>query len=196
MTISIRILLVVLITSLNFSIPQAQSENCLRTFEDFAYKGPLTMNDIQGIIPPNQTWSRVADIPSLNSGGFFVYPSIRLIRSYKGDTQIWLSSEIYTDETDAPFIHLIFSPASGDWQYIDATVFNTDYFVTDIFQTSDNEIWGFVDNATFGRYEVDVPLLSKYNDELARFEIIPFTITGEMPDSISTLYTPEPSVPE
>lgn len=149
-----------------FSIfSQSGSDECLHSFDTFAYLGPRDRNE--EIILPLSPWDVEAELPTEFDTGLNHVNQVEIIRSKNEAQEIWVSG--YAE--DIP-ITAIYNTELLGWEVISRTVYESDLFVDRLFVTSDGSVWGSnIGNIQKGITNNQFTVLSKFNEIERRFEI-------------------------
>lgn len=169
----VAILLVYLLYRNRF-INNSYPDQCIKTFDYFAYIVPKR-DAAQDLILPLSPWEYVADLPPVPEGTVASSKSIKLIRQQNGYEEIWVARrsgkpDLYSN-IKAEF--LVFRTDTRKWETFSARVENSDVVARDLFMAKDGSIWGR--NKGIGGWEtspevIGRPILSKFNEKTRSFE--------------------------
>lgn len=158
---------------------QSQSEDCPKAFDTFAYQAPIALRDVTFDLTADG-WQSVAALPQENvDSDYAAFPYIDAIRQLGTEQELWIIGRLLNTNNDnaSPSTILIYHEMDDSWEMIDTTIEATDFYVSAIYVTSENQMWGAVawnERDQDVRNELQtVPVLSQFNENTRRFEIPP-----------------------
>jgi len=147
-----------------FPSATATSEECIQSFDTFAYRAALDTSLKSTRLLP--AWQIEAVIPfpeSERNHSSFIYPQIT--RYVTGQQEVWL---ILVNTV------AIYRPKTQDWEMVSRQIENTDFVVDALFVTQDQTVWGKPgwNPAEEHPNTEGMPVLSKFNETARRFEVV------------------------
>lgn len=145
--------------------------DCIRTFQEFAFGGPT--NVFEGYVYPGPPWDRISEMP-LTVGdepetevGF---TRLAAIRQVDGDTELWITGWRRLDYERSSRVIAVYSTQTNTWRSVTSAINDTTGYVTAVFSTPDDKVWGIV--GVSPRDSGVYPVLVQYDDLENRFEIV------------------------
>jgi sugar lactone lactonase YvrE len=175
--------LLLLISCTNQSNFERGADECLGSFETFAYHVPdwgVRLYEEKVLpLPPWEIVTRISENQNSDEKSNYWMETIRTV---KRKDEIWFGKrtlqegywrgKFYIED----YLHeiLIYRPDEGEWDRstIFADIEGTDVYVDSLYVTSDGSVWGVNRwNTRLDQHSFDqVPVLSRYNDATGRFE--------------------------
>jgi hypothetical protein len=147
--------------------------DCIPPLETFSYSAidnpdkPLPGQSL--IVLPTNPWKVEASLLDLEIG---VYPShVLATRSRNGTTEIWTANRSYSALSPhaEPYNFAVYDTDTKTWRNVLAEVEDSGVFVQKLFIAEDGSLWG--QNIWDKNAEItNRPILSKFNEEIERFE--------------------------
>lgn len=184
-------------------IPYADDE-CIASFEDFAYSIPnFASYQPKGL--SHSEWKMVAEVPDITTDTD-IWSSVSATRQVNGDTEVWVQhhprANLYVEEEAREYKFHVFQVNKQEWKTVSAEIGDSHLFVDKLFVRSDGTLWGrniwsFISDMS------NQPILSKYNDETGKFEVVEATreipngtkdadpYTGDLPQWAETFLDPQ-----
>ncbi|MBI5296709.1 MAG: hypothetical protein HY869_14620 [Chloroflexi bacterium] len=153
-------------------IPYTNDE-CFASFEDFAYAVPDVASNQTKDFSLSQ-WKLVAEVPGITIDTN-IWSSVSATRQVNGDTEVWVqrnpSASLYMEEESRKYKFHVFQVNKQEWKTVPAEIGDSHLFIDTLFVRSDGTLWGrniwsFVSEMS------NQPVLSRYNDETERFEVV------------------------
>lgn len=162
---------------------------CIGTFEDFAYIIPKLRGESRDVVLPLYPWEIELTLDAE------IYSSVEISRKYEGQTEIWIrrKSNLGLTIKDQLREFLIYFPINQGQFIISAEIDNTNIWVDKLFLANDGSVWGRNIWDPWDDYNADsMPLLSKYNEQTKQFEFDNSAI--EIPVELNNSYVERPQI--
>lgn len=158
------------VTNTNTPVPTTvpKTDECISSFEDFAYTADKNARNMPEPILPLSPWEIELEFPKDE----FIY-RVNNYREIDGNSEIWVHriNPIIPEPGNTGVDFIIYSPTTKEQTIIPAEIDDTGIYVDILFVNSVGEIWGRNKWLPYGEYPLkSVPILSKYNEETQRFE--------------------------
>ena len=165
--IAILIIILICAVSIYFKVTSLGNINrgeCITDFEDF-----LTLPySIDRTIKPESPWKKI-NIPEEFQDNF---TNFKLLNNTAQESELWLISSSWSQEANI----IVYNLDQSTWKIIDTFDSNTGIWISEIYQTNENDIYGlntFTPNFS-KNLDLEViktyPTFSKYNPNTNRFE--------------------------
>jgi hypothetical protein len=184
--------------TLDRNTPTNEKE-CIKTFTEFAYEGSEYYDpDEAKMVLPRSPWEISGKIPAYNSQDYLAYsakPQITRIKDDKKEIWILVSITMNNSSQDRTNIIQIFYPASQNWNTISAQIGDTEFYVGELFITTDGRVWGKTiwDDTKDNAPVKSVPVLSVYDENSKRFEFVE-SVVDQLPSSANKFGHPWPAI--
>lgn len=148
-------------------IPYADDE-CFASFEDFAYAVSYPASSQRENIPLSQ-WTMVAKVPNITMDA-----TVLATRKVNGDTEVWVQRNHRNEEEAKTYKFYVYQVNKQEWKTVVAGIGDSQIFVNELFVSSDGTLWGCNVASSFSETSYQ-PVLSRYNDETEKFEVVEAT---------------------
>jgi hypothetical protein len=95
-------------------------------------------------------------------------------RQVNGDTEVWVQRYPRAEEEAQTYKFHVFQVNKQEWKTVPAGIDESQIFVHDLFVRSDGTLWGRNIASFFSEMSYQ-PVLSRYNDETGKFEVVEAT---------------------
>jgi len=172
--VSLLVLLILVSACSKQSPGFAQTDQCYKTFDEFAYVLP-EKGVFQEKILPLEPWKVEATLPEYPEKPWSEY--VMATRDTESYSEVWVSRFSWGDDpADSAFYEfVVFRTDTKEWRTVSAEVENSGVFVQELFVTKDGDLWGknggrsIIDRSPIA---LESSILSKYNQEIESFEFV------------------------
>jgi hypothetical protein len=171
---------------------------CQKSFDTFAYQGPLFHSRGTGRILPSAPWQMESAIPSHpfeEYSEYYLHFNIAITRMINSYREIWIKGDLYGDfASKSKAIVIIYKVETQRWEFLSLDVGDSGLSVNQLFVDSHGQVWGRTTWTLGSIYPngENFPLLSKFNETTRRFElakgVLEIPLVREVVYGTSTMY--------
>jgi hypothetical protein len=158
-------------TSQSTTIFQTSTENCVDSFDVFAYTIPDFLGPEQETFHPITPWQVETSLPEELHQGLI---EVEASRYKDGNLEIWIKKSPFTTYFDSsitePYSFMVYQSNTNAWKLVSANIENSDVYVDHLYVGTDGTIWGrnvWARDATIS----EQPILSRFNEETEQFTL-------------------------
>jgi hypothetical protein len=169
---------------------------CQKSFNTFAYQGPLFPSRGTGRILPSAPWQIESAIPSHpfeEYSEYYLHFNVAITRTINDHREIWIKGDLFGGFASKAIV-IIYQVETQKWEFLSLDVGDSGLRVNQLFVDSNGQVWGrttWTANSSYPNGE-NFPLLSKFNDTTRRFEaaynVLEIPLIREAIDGDSTYY--------
>lgn len=155
-------------------------DTCLGSFNQFAYEASekRTQLELDALKEweekPTQPWQMEIALPKIQTDRT-ILSEVSGSRFHHEKQEIWIkrstAGRIFDDDKETFVRYAIYYPATGEWDSVSAEIRDGEVIADNLYITSDGSVWA--SNSWNPIIEkINVPILSRFNEESSRFEFV------------------------